>query len=82
MVFLFGNVTYCFYIYGTMIELIEEYQNKGHDVCFMITCAGNYVFEHYVDGELVFDVVTNEGDDKEIFKFYVDNYLCELKDTN
>ena len=65
-----------------MIELIEEYQNKGHDVCFMITCAGNYVFEHYFDGVLVYDVVTNEGDDKESFKFYVENYLCELKDTN
>ena len=62
-----------------MIELIEEYQNKGHDVCFMITCAGNYVFEHYVDGELVFDII---GVDKEIFKFYVNNYLCGLKDMS
>lgn len=65
-----------------MIELIEEYQNKGHDVCFMITCAGNYVFEHYVDGVLVHDVVTDEGDDKEVFKEYVNNYLCELKDMS
>lgn len=65
-----------------MIELIEEYQNKGHDVCFMITCAGNYVFEHYVDGKLVYDVVTDEGDDKNVFKEYVNNYLCELKDMS
>lgn len=60
-----------------MIELIEEYQNKGHDVCFMITCAGNYVFEHYVDGELVYDEI---AEDDELFYGIVNNYLCELKD--
>ena len=65
-----------------MIELIEEYQNKGHDVCFMITCAGNYVFEHYVDGVLVYDEITEDDERKRFFYGIVDNYLCELKDTN
>lgn len=65
-----------------MIELIEEYQNKGHDVCFMITCAGAYVFEHYVDGTLVYDEITEDDERKRFFYGIVDNYLCELKDTN
>ena len=66
-----------------MIELIEEYQNKGRDVCFMITCAGAYVFEHYVNGELVFDEVsTDENGRKRFFYGIVDNYLCGLKDMS
>ena len=65
-----------------MIELIEEYQNKGHDVCFMITCAGNYVFEHYVNGELMYDEITEDDERKKFFYGIVDNYLCELKDMS
>ena len=65
-----------------MIELIEEYQNKGHDVCFMITCAGTYVFEHYVDGVLVYDEIAEDDERKRFFYGIVNNYLCELKDMN
>ena len=63
-----------------MIKLIEDYQDKGHDVCFMITCAGNYVFEHYVDGKLVFDETADTQERKDFFYGIIDMYLCELKD--
>lgn len=65
-----------------MIELIEEYQNLGHDVCFMITCAGNYVFEHYVDGKIVHDEIAEDDERKRFFYGIVNNYLCELKDMS
>lgn len=63
-----------------MIKLIEEYQEKGHDVCFMLTCAGNYVFEHYVDGELRHDDIATTEEEKKFFYGKVELYLCELKD--
>ena len=70
-----------FYLYRKrlkMIKLIEEYQALGHDICFMLTCAGNYVFEHYVDGDLEFDIV---GYNIESIYNIVKDYLCGLKDA-
>lgn len=63
-----------------MIKLIEEYQEKGHDVCFMFTCSGVYVFEHYVDGELKHDDIAVTDEEKKFFYGKVELYLCELKD--
>lgn len=65
-----------------MIKLIEEYQALGHDICFMLTCAGNYVFEHYVDGELVWELIAETEEEKKFFYGKVELFLlCGLKDA-
>lgn len=60
-----------------MIKKLIECNNNGHDVSIMFTCAGNWVFEHYIEGKLEFDMIES---DYELFESIVNRYLCELKD--